>query len=409
MAVGQELSSEELRSNVASLILELDAPKFETRELASRSLRELGTKIIPLLAESQKSDSLSAESAKRVDLILNELKTTVFKRLSKSFLVDRNPENDYDLPAWHAFREIAGSSRTSKVLFLDVIKKQPDLAMLIDKYFKSMLDEESGKTGPSPSVHVAELLSYTANKAQELRPKMIYLDRGRGIGEQVGLLFAAAVVDAEETLPVEVNLAIHSFSRVSFNSYLNKEGYRDCLRKLLSAWLPKTHEGMATDAMFLALSHDLEVVLPIAQKHLSQNFDVTTREYAFHCVAKFGDLNDLATLLPLIEEQTFVEEFNSRTGGIVEHNVAPPGAAPNDNEMAEEERLQQFVVRIRDLALASCMLLMDEDPRAVFPEYAESDFQGFFTRQLAVQVANIEERDKQIDAWLDDHGLQIKE
>ena len=116
---------------------------------------------------------------------------------------------------------------------------------------------------------------------------------------------------------------------IEYFGYLDKPGYRQCLQRLLSHWIPKTQEEAAPEVMRVAFELDLPEVLPSARRHLSERFDRYTRENALMCIGKFGDLNDLSELLRLASDTTIVHEFSDSSFGFEESSGAPPGLPGN--------------------------------------------------------------------------------
>ena len=137
---------------------------------------------------------------------------------------------------------------------------------------------------------------------------------------------------------------------------------------------------------------------------------MATRETAFQCIAKFGDLVDLPTLLPYLDETTVIEKFTDVAGGITtELDIAPPGApAIPDRALPQYEPVQQLV-RINDLAAVTAMLILEEDPRSVFPNYSPNPMNLINSHDLAVSEQDSPKQTARIQAWAKAHAAARSE
>ena len=373
------------QTHIAQLLEQLGADDFDTRELATAKLLGQGEEALPLLRSV--AGSAPYEVRHRARLILQKIEDDKFLTLSRSFLLDLDGDNSYGLPGWDRYRQLVGSSRTSKLLFLDMIRQQPELMQLI---------ELASPRDASPAA-VSALEKLASIEATRLRDNL-FLMREPTIGDSVAMLMVAAVVPTQT--PVEISDIIAISARRSFEGNISKEGYRNCLRKLLSAWLPKTHVSMAPTAMDFALQYDLAEGAGIARQHLTSNFDSDTRKLAFYCLAKFGNETDVPRIAPLLEDRTVVDEFarSAIESEIHESNTAPP-LATREPTLGSNN----MVVRINDLALATSMLLLGEDPTQFFPRYEMHTSLRFFIHSLASPAEAGAEQQQRIELWKKQH------
>ncbi len=214
----------------------------------------------------------------------------------------------------------------------------------------------------------------------------------------MGLLFAAAVL--QEPSPIQVSQVITRVAQVSFYGYARRQGYGDCLRALMSAWVPKANVSLAPEVMQIALSMNLPTIAPTARRMLSPNFDVTTRELAFKCLAKFGDETDVVSLSSYFDDPTIIEEFIDSSGHITETNEPPPGIIPRarDRQEAAEDQPPIRMVRICDMAAATAMLLLEQDPRTVFPNFLPDGIE-LNSHMLAVTESESPKQMAKIKTW----------
>lgn len=372
----------ETEREAAGLIEQLGSPQFTEREQASAALLAMGEAALPSLQAV--SDKQPREVVERARLLLTTIEREKFDRLSHSFLLDSDDSNSYGLPAWDVYRELVGGSRTSKLLFLEMIRKQPSLATLIERAHDGGVAAQQ------------RLIASASQLALHVREDVFALIDPR-IGDALVLLLAAAVLDTQT--PVEVSDVIVINERRSFGGSIHKQGHGSCLRKLLAAWIPKTHGGMAPTAMDIALRHDLSQGATLARNHLTPNFDTETRKWAFYCLARFGDETDVPRLLPFLDEETVVDEFvmqpedRLRGSEIHESNTPPPGIRQDADFNGNT------AVRVNDLALVTIQLLSNQDPRSVFPSFEANKQLGFFIHSLAAPPSRHPQRQEAIQRW----------
>lgn len=375
---------------IEELIVQLESNSFVERERATAALIEIGELAVEQVARIPTTAPF--EVRRRGAVVEQKVAERIFEQRSRKFLLDLDPAQSYDLPAWNAFRELVGSTRTSKLLFLEMLKHDRDMATLVEAYDAANRASTGVGERETKQQAVHEL---AIRKAEQLQFRLFTLPTPE-IGESLSILFAGAVLDG--MAPVEVSRVISGVSQMSFHGYLRKQGYRECIKKLLSAWLPKTHAAMAPEAMRLSLSLELPVVAPIARQHIKKNFDVNTRALAFQCLAKFGEATDVPLLLSYCDETTIVEQFSESASGITVMQGAPPGIPfiPGQENPLE---LNNRVVRINDLAAVSAMLLLKEDPLTMFPNYSHEKTQLIYTHDLAVSEDESPDQVAKIGAW----------
>jgi len=369
---------------IAQLVGQLGATDFDSREQASAELLSQGDVALPSLRAIP--NTAPYEVRHRARLIQQQIEEDKFRTLSRSFLLDLDGGKSYGLPGWDRYRQLVGSTRTCKLLFLDMIRQQPEVAQLIEL-------ASAENASPAAASSLAKLASMEATRLRD----ELFLLREPKIGDSVAMLMVAATLSSQT--PVEISDIISISERRSFEGNIHKEGYRNCLRKLLGAWLPKTHVAMSPAAMDCALNYDLIEGSEIARRCLTANFDYDTRKLAFYCLARFGNETDVKRIAPFLEDRTIVDQIaiGAPIGEVHESNTPPPFAP------AVPVSGNNLVVRINDLALVTSMLLLGENPQQVFPRYEEHDKLGFFIHSLASPADADVEQQQRIDQWKQRH------
>jgi hypothetical protein len=359
----------------------LGAQQFEVREAATAELLAGGEPA--LLGLRAVSTNSPFEVRQRADLIRRRIEADKFASLSRNFLLDLDDRKSYGLPAWDAYRDLVGGTRTSKLMYLDMLREQPELSRL--------LALATGHDASATALRALESLG--ATEAVRLRERLFAVRQPR-LGDAVSMLMIAATLP--EQVPVEISDMIVTYERLGFSGYSNEPGYSTCLRRLLSVWLPKTHASMALTAMECALNNELSQGAEIARKHLTPNFDSDTRKLAFYCLAKYGNETDLPRLMPLLTDQKVVDEIarSAIEGGIHESHATPPGLVPRDPSLSKN-----MVVRVQDLAFTTAMILLDQDPKQYYPRFEIHDRFGFFIHSLAAPPEAVDAQQQLINQW----------
>lgn len=376
---------------IARLIEQLGSRSFSEREQATEELLSLGMAALPRLRDVESQD---AELLDRARMVTARIEQTRFAQLSKSFLRDPDASRSYGLPSWQAYRELAGSSRASKLLFLDMIQQQPELCSLIER--------ASGDPLPKALSALRELTTYQSVELTRNR-----LDRLQTpeIGDIAAILLATAKSDGQA--PVEVSEWLTMSAQVvPVTTYMQRRGYAEAIRNLYAAWIPKTHEAMAYSALDLSMRYELETGTVVARRNLSPHLDFRLRELSILVLARFGTQEDVASLVPFFEDETLCQEYPkprrlpTSNARILEADEAPPGADP---AALTEQQLVRY--RICDLALAAALLLTGDDLQQAFPYFVpgegrELDVRGVVVdsneEQLALRRATLEAYKQQL-------------
>lgn len=396
LSLAQSTSNGQTESEtVATLIRGLGAPAFSQREQASRQLLALGNAARDQL--SAIGNDASPETRKRVDWILARIETEDLEKVASSFLLDPDASASHGLPAWSQFRELAGDSRTSKLLFLESVKCQRELLTEIESFSTQQI------ATPESQRHLAAVAS---NAAILIQREQMSMSEPR-IGDFVGLLLATSTF--ERTTPILVTETIETHvDRFIFTQFLHKQGYGSCLKKMLAVWVPKTHDSIAPRMMDLSLRHDIPSVVAIARQQLLPTRDTQTRHLALSCLLRFGNESDLPLIASMLSDRAIVyswtaDDMRSFSGNsqIEVFNDPPPGYQEDNSVPA-----QRFVVQMRDIALATILHLSGEShPEKYFPGYRASSVDGFDRYSIATPLGQDELHDQRIELWKRENAL----
>lgn len=340
-----------VRARASELVAQLGHEEFAMRERAAAELITLELEAAAALNVGTKSENreIRHRSAKLLALI-SEID---LQRRFERFKNDPDPQQDYGLPGWHAYREVAGDSPAARSVFVSMHEDEPSLlGMFTD--------------GPK---RVSEALS---NRCEELHEPVLSGSVQVRIGTAATLLFLAARDDVKASQLVQKMVYMACLSS-SFEAAIASESLREVFVTLAERWITRHPTEGITAALHIGLSNGLKACLPRAREVFEWPMPtLSDRYYAALCVAKFGDESDFDRL------ETYLEDVS----------------------VCDRTQLEgQFVVtEMRDLALAGLVRLAKQEPK---------DF-GFdrleFHSKMLYDISSLGFRDEQsrahaIAAW----------
>ncbi|MEO8496301.1 MAG: hypothetical protein ABI614_14625 [Planctomycetota bacterium] len=253
--LGHEEFAERERAAADLIALELDASaalKIGTKS-QDREIRHRSAKLLALIAE--------------IDL----------ERRFERFKNDTDPDSDYGLPAWDAYREVVGDSPGARSLFV------------------SMHEDESrllGQVQDNPK----QLGDALAIRCDQLRGQAMFERIPIRLGTTATLLFVSTRDDVEAT-PL-----VHSFvyavcSGSGFQAAIESGPLQESLVTLTERWIARQPASGISEALDVGLANGLKGCLPRAREvFASPVATISDRIYACLCVARFGDESDFSRL-----------------------------------------------------------------------------------------------------------------
>ncbi len=380
-------------AQIGSLIEQLGASNFAEREDANRKLLTIGGAALPELRNAQHHSSV--EVRERANRIRVEIDKEVFQQVTKRFILESNSQESFGLPGWNEFRSIAGDARTSKLLFVLMLRNQRDLAQHVEMAWHAK------GTAASASA-LQRLEARTILEAERLRSQSF---RGQPpeVGDTVAMLFACSMFN--DNVSIEINETIIQALRYgSHMEYFNKAGYGRCMRALTGKWIFKTQSSLSDEILAIAMQQSIPEGVIVARRHLDGSSNFETRVSALQCIARFGNEADIANVAKLLDEETVVYQFTDRSelgalrDGIRVEDIPPPGLK---NIPVEDERTH--IVRLSDMALAVCMVLSSEDVTKVFPKYEARDARGISLMDVAFPSDGQDQHKLAIANWKKTH------
>lgn len=384
-------------AEIKNLIEELGAETFETRELATARLFEIGPAALGMLKLVDPNTGL--EKYQRAQDLIRQIEDERFKALSRSFLLSRTPEKFDSLPGWSKFSTIAGTSRTSRLLYLDALEANPALLQFIEQTNDTLNDGEKAAL----TKQILAACELTDSKRKRLIEP--------SIGDLSAILFAACLL--EQPLPMDGSIfLIRSIGFSPFTTYLRKRGYEKSLKKMLNLWIVQVQPIFDYQLLSTGLRWNLEESAQIARRNLATKDvpDPNTQRFAIHCICRFGDKSDIPLLITLFQDSRIVDRY--REAEIPSALRTTDESQPPPAQLSEDARFlamrARWVVRVKDMAFAAALILDDEDPLDVLPNFEWDLNYGFRKQAMAIPELPtseadrlaIEARDKAIETWL---------
>lgn len=383
----QQVNKEVLvpKEEIAAWIAQLGSPKFEVRDQATGKLSGLSTDHLDTLKEFL-ANAVDPEVRVRLGSVVAKLKTERQQQIVAVFLRDTDMQDDHGLEGWGNFAKIAGATRSSKRLFLQLYDRHPDLI-------------EQPINDPKQA---AELARKIVTKIQEGEMRRGEGDKADGLA----LLYAVCLADGNKETALN-STALRLLLRAPYNQALRDPQSKRSIDAMMERWTLTLENGYEqTVAIQIMIEAELNATRPLARKMLLG--DSAPREpeellRAFQVFFRRGIPEDLPLLEAWLDKTDVCEESMSLNngfpiGGVPPRNRNPgqPGQAPNENE----GRLVS-TVEIRDVALLACMQIRGMDYRQHFPTILVSNLWGYIPRSIALPPDSEAIREARLEAYRD--------
>jgi len=349
----------------ARLIPQLGSGVFAVREAATNQLMKMGIEVKPALLAAM--DDPDAEIRVRVRSVLASVVDADFQRRLVLFAEDVNDQKHYELPGWSRYRELVGSDRAARILFVEMQRSEMSL----------MEGLEVGREA------AAQILESRIRAAQ-----LVYQGRNAPLAGTVSLGSVAALLfvgsDKSVNLSEAYALQLGSLANYQpmFQQAISSGQQSALLKKILGAWIKRDlSPAVASENLVLAIRYELKECLEPAVRLLQQpGASPMMKPFALLAVARFGGKEHL----PLVESQMTATDVCSQTNvnGVV------------------------YMTQLRDIALFAAVQLAGQRPK----DFGFTRISG--TEPLISQTASIgfwsnADREAALKKWNDWRGANI--
>jgi hypothetical protein len=379
-------------------VQELGDSRFEVRDRASGKLSKLSTDQLDPLQELLKG-STDPEITVRLSSVVAKLKAERQQQIVSGFLRDPDILNDHGLHGWSSFARVAGPSRSSKRLFLQLYERHAELV------------EEALEDPKLATERGRKVLS----RIQDSEIRRTEGDKSDGLA----LLYCACASQGDKDSKIGA-MALRILLRAPYNQCLRDPQSKRPIETMMEQWAG-TIDGSyeQTTALQIMVEANLSPVRSLAKRMLlsyDANKHPATKDpsdpsdpsvpsdpnepvdpieprdiaRAFQVFFKFGKAEDLPLLEKWLDNTDVCEEISSlNPPGLMLPRPPIPGAP--DRPMA--------TVELRDAALLACMQIAGMDYRLHFPTVRNSALWGFIPSSIALKTDSEPVRAARLEAW----------
>ena len=377
-------------------VQELGDSRFEVRDRASGKLSKLSTDQLDSLQELLKGTT-DPEITVRLSSVVAKLKAERQQQIVSGFLRDPDILNDHGLHGWSSFARVAGPSRSSKRLFLQLYERHAELV------------EEALEDPKLATERGRKVLS----RIQDSEIRRTEGDKSDGLA----LLYCACASQGDKDSKIGA-MALRILLRAPYNQCLRDPQSKRPIETMMEQWAG-TIDGSyeQTTALQIMVEANLSPVRSLAKRMLlsyDANKNPTTKDpsvpsdpnepvdpieprdiaRAFQVFFKFGKAEDLPLLEKWLDNTDVCEEIASlNPPGLMVPRLVPPPPIPGapDRPMA--------TVELRDAALLACMQIAGMDYRLHFPTVRNSALWGFIPSSIALKTDSEAVRAARLEAW----------
>jgi hypothetical protein len=323
-----------------ALVAELGSPDFREREDAQGELAKMGRRALPALLDALET-SRNPEIRARCHRLVPKAEAADLEARTQTFLADEKGRYEHDLPGRDRFDSAVKDAAAARGLFAEIVRDPGNRSLL------EAMDRPAGALVRAVADRKERL--YSQLYPRRLAPGMPIPKPETPTPPQLAALYLAdSCIDPAEAErgPVPQRAAARTVltnSRVRnvVREVLEGEEPQDqAFKQIFVAWL-----ATRTDPMVLysatSMVNSLRFVegLIVAERAaLAPSLQASRRAYAATALARHGGPERLPTLRKLFKEEAVAFSFRLR------------------NEV--------YQVELRDIALAMCLRLTDQDPEA---------------------------------------------
>jgi len=386
-AAVQETNAEEKpaaadAATIRRWVEQLGDSQFEVRDQASARLSRLSPDQLDFLKEMLAGAS-DPEVIVRLSSVVAKLKAQRQREIVGVFLRDTDLRNDHGLGGWSSFSKVAGLSRSSKRLFLQLYDRFPELV-------EESLDDPKAAT---------ELGMRLVKSIQIDEMRLSDADKTDGLA----LLYCTCVATGNEQSNL-APMALRVLLRAPYNQALRDPQSKRAIESMVELWsqsMISSYEQVT--ALQIMLEANLSTSKSLAKRMLESYKSGSTQELeprdalrAFQVFFRFGKPEDLPLLEKWLENEDVCEELVSLNfpGGPV---PLPGRAIPPDGQPNAQRPMA--TVELRDAALLACMQIAGMDHRSYFKNLLQSPLWGYVPKSIALPAGSEAIRQERLEAW----------
>jgi hypothetical protein len=347
---------------INELIARLGSDEFTAREAATEELSKIG---LPAYAALEAAASHPDREVRfRSQRVLNLIRQHDQERRLDAFLSGQDDAEEYPLPGWTRFRKKYSDDGQARRLFVEMQRADPELLKAI---------EDSPRRAMELLIHrMAQTQQAMQSGTQQIT-----------VGQVAAELFVCAEEDVPPLPFQSVNSLFSQCFQPTIREIINAGSRGGIPRKMLGTIVARSEDFSAYQAMSVANQFKLrEGITPAT--HALKNYESNRLsignmvQYALTTIAQLGDESHL----PLVETDKLMHDA-SQVAQFQEHDTT-------------------YVIQLRDVALATAILLSKQDLRAYFdipPNQSLTEPQMIFLNARLIGFTSDEKRSAVFARW----------
>lgn len=361
-------------ADVDAMIASLGDESFVVRRMAVASLLTLGESARgPLMAAGDHGDlEIRLRSRQLLDALdvvrARKYREALESRLAEFVEDDNAAERDYDFAGWKAYRAIAGSGRAARALFADMQRAEPELLSMCE-----------GEVEPLSRALSARFVAIAQTMSHPLPQFRTSITTGRA----AALYFLAS--NEKVSLDARAGSQLYSFAnQAELRTALAGGDGDQPLRKVVGNWIATKQDGdrnLGYYKVLLATRHGLKEGRQAGLNIISADAGgAPAHQYlqALMAVGRFGSKEDIATIEPLLKNNTICQTMTRSVNGV----------------------RTTTTVEVRDAALAVLLKLTEQNPRDYgFDQLQEHPQSLFNVSTLGFSKEDANRRNEAITKW----------
>ena len=275
------------------LVQQLGAPTFSMREQAADKLRSQGAAGKAALVEALHDPDF--EIRWQVRRVLNCVEEDEFEARLEAFIADVDGNEQFSLPGWKRFRDLVGSGRDARKMFVQMTRSE---AALLSAY-----EEKS-----------PELSEFFAARSSWLQSNCTSGNSDPRLIPQT--MATLLLIGSDKTVKDHsrgLSPVYQLLSQTAVRQSISPRTHPSILRTLLEEWTTSTASSGSSYGMMVALKYDLEETgLQQATQLLERKITSTsTLHYAIIILGRFGGEQHIRLLKPLLENKTVCHRWSN--------------------------------------------------------------------------------------------------
>ncbi len=284
--------SEAMSEKVSIWLEELGSKEFATRERAATRLTELGAAALPDLRRATR-DTSDPEVQLRTEQIIKHLTQGDLETRIESFLAGE----EVRFEGWRVAQSLLGDSIGIRELFVELMRSHPNVATSLEGTPRDRaLAMNEAVTSIQNSMFIERKFPTRADAFALLLPS----------------------IDPNVPLDAAFDSILLAILRKEAASKIRRDAQLSGpFLSLLGRWIPRSTLANRDDVLLFGMSWDIEATLTLAMQTLTEATQAETLAFALQAIARFGEKEHIAIVLPMMDDTRPSSERGYARGELV--------------------------------------------------------------------------------------------